>query len=327
MARKRKWSQEAVIAAIKERHEKGLRLNLRAVYKDDSGLTYAGAKYCGSWDAALAMAGFDPGEIKNPREDILPFGSWSHTMVIEEIRREANDGLSLLCRAARRRNSRLVAAAVRFFGSWEQAVEAAGMEPVVRAQKWSRDLVIQRLQRLHAQNADLSSTSAKAYDLPLYSAAGDFFGGWPEALEAAGLDAASAARCERWTKKRILSAIAAGRTDRNLKEAAAREFGSWAAARAEAGYPSGRQDWTLPNRVRSRREALHLTRTELGRRVGSASSAIKMLETGDWPDPRVSFALKLAQALNCRVEDLYGADPEKPASQNGAGAPVENPPD
>jgi hypothetical protein len=118
--------------------------------------------------------------------------SWSKEKVVEAILERQRQGLPLNWAAVRLDTDYLLAAARHYHGGWNEALAAAGLNPAEISlkgaqrkgvqRKWSRELVIERLQRLHAQHADLSSTSAKAYDLPLYSAAGDFFGGWPEAL-------------------------------------------------------------------------------------------------------------------------------------------------
>jgi len=59
------------------------------------------------------------------------------------------------------------------------------------------------------------------------------------------------------------------------------------------------------NRIRERRRALGLSQTELGRMLGYSHRAISMLELGQWRDPRVSVALRLARALQCKVEDIF----------------------
>lgn len=62
------------------------------------------------------------------------------------------------------------------------------------------------------------------------------------------------------------------------------------------------------NQVRERRLALRLSQTELGRMGGYSHRAISMLELGQWRDPRMSVAIKLARALQCKVEDVFQSD-------------------
>lgn len=47
-------------------------------------------------------------------------------------------------------------------------------------------------------------------------------------------------------------------------------------------------------------------RSKLGRRIGRSHRTVGMIEAGQYPDPRVSLALALAEALETTVEDLFG---------------------
>jgi putative transcriptional regulator len=60
----------------------------------------------------------------------------------------------------------------------------------------------------------------------------------------------------------------------------------------------------LGNRIREAREALALTQAELAGRVGVSRKTINTVENGVFV-PSTVIALKLAAALECRVEDLF----------------------
>ncbi|MGY2896562.1 substrate-binding domain-containing protein [Deinococcus sp. UYEF24] len=60
----------------------------------------------------------------------------------------------------------------------------------------------------------------------------------------------------------------------------------------------------LTCQVRARREALHLRPTELALQCGITRQALHSIETGAYV-PNTVVSLKLAQALSCRVEDLF----------------------
>ena len=60
----------------------------------------------------------------------------------------------------------------------------------------------------------------------------------------------------------------------------------------------------LTCQVRARREALHLRPTELALRCSITRQALHSIETGAYV-PNTVVSLKLAQALSCRVEDLF----------------------
>lgn len=59
--------------------------------------------------------------------------------------------------------------------------------------------------------------------------------------------------------------------------------------------------------VRAAREARGWTQGELAARVGVSRQTINYLEQGRYT-PSVLLALKLARALECRVEDLFALE-------------------
>jgi molybdate-binding protein/transcriptional regulator with XRE-family HTH domain len=61
----------------------------------------------------------------------------------------------------------------------------------------------------------------------------------------------------------------------------------------------------LPNRVRGRREQRGWTQAELARRAGISRAAASAIEHGRL-SPSVASALRLAAALDCSVEELFG---------------------
>ncbi|MBX3463294.1 MAG: helix-turn-helix domain-containing protein [Planctomycetes bacterium] len=66
-------------------------------------------------------------------------------------------------------------------------------------------------------------------------------------------------------------------------------------------------------RIAARRRARGLTQAELGRQAGLPRSSIGAIESGRLR-PSVDAALAVARALECSVEDLFGAPPEAPSA-------------
>lgn len=64
--------------------------------------------------------------------------------------------------------------------------------------------------------------------------------------------------------------------------------------------------------VRSRRERVGLSQLALADRVGLARQSLSAIEAGR-VTPSVEIALKLARALDCRVEELFGLDDGAPS--------------
>ena len=118
---------------------------------------------------------------------------------------------------------------------------------------WTKDKIIEEIQRLHGADQDLSPTAIQKSDSALFSSARSrsHFGSWRAAVEAAGLDYDDLKRVkQRWTREEILGRIremhAQGHDlldprfktrNRSLYLAACahRYFGSWRRAVQAAG--------------------------------------------------------------------------------------------
>ncbi len=137
-----------------------------------------------------------------------------------------------------KRNDGLERDARRHFGSWRQALEAAGYECSRR--QWSHKAILSEIQSRIANGSSLTSNDPN--NINLAAAAIRYFGTWRGALKAAGYE-----RTQRqWSRELILSEIklrlenGASLNSRdpnnvNLTAAATRYFGSWSAARQAAG--------------------------------------------------------------------------------------------
>lgn len=307
-ARTRKWTEARVIAAIRKRYAQDLPLNYQAVVGSDEALASAARRLFGGWDNALTVAGFDPDRIKQPkRQGRLPPGSWTRERVIESIRADAEAGLPLSTHETQKRWPSLVACGQALFGSWETAISAAGYdyEAVRKTQAWTPDKVIERIRDLSQAGADLSNATCFAYDRSLHGAAATHYGSWPKAVAAAGLDPEETRRIVKWSRSKVVDAIRAGRDDHTLQVVSRRYWGSWSEARRAAGI-NPEEPEPSDNRIRARREELGLTQAQLSERVGVSRPYISRLESAAGLPPRVGMALRLARALECTVEDIYG---------------------
>ncbi len=129
--------------------------------------------------------------------------------------------------------------ATKRFGSWAEAIQAAGLSdriPVTKpSYRWTKEEVLRSIREWHASGKSLEGMD-RQYQV-LYRSAVRHFRGWRKAVEAAGL------QCKRrqWSRKVIIQEIRkrlrAGDSIRssepaniNLAAAAARHFGSWTAA-------------------------------------------------------------------------------------------------
>jgi hypothetical protein len=142
----------------------------------------------GSWRSALEAAGLNPGDHMRRRR-------WSAEAIVAEIRRIATDGGSLVGARIRTAHPALFAAACspRHFGSWGQAVAAAGVagQASTRRPPWTRQRIIDTLKALHARGFPLSTTWLRTHGWASLTAAAvrpGMFASWRDALECAGID-------------------------------------------------------------------------------------------------------------------------------------------
>lgn len=192
--------------------------------------------------------------------------SWTSEMVLDEIKAWQKADKPLYSHYMRQNYQELLAAGIRYYGSWRDAVEAANInyESVRKYRDWSKARIISTVQELYAQGVDLSfrSMMLSKYAPMVYAAIRpNHFGSWKHALEAAGLEANEIYRYRSWDDDAILSEI------RRLKEEGAdlsskrmdetanpliatarRRFGNWGAAVERAGIDYNairrRRRWT-----------------------------------------------------------------------------------
>jgi DNA-binding XRE family transcriptional regulator len=319
------WTKDLVLEKINERHRAGRPLSYAATVADDETLTGAARRLFGSWGIVLTGAGLDYDQVKKDaralsQETMKPSGFWSAEVVVQEIRRRQENGLPINAHAAQNDDPSLCAAATYYHGSWGKAIEAAGIEYLEhrKTQEWTPEKITERIQFAYERGADLADNTVNVLAPALYGAAHEYFGSWEKAIEAAGLDYAQVSRTVRWSKEKIIemlqdavkqgTPLTARQFSPSFHDAVIDIFGSWDAARAEAGYgerPWLQQDKMVRNHIREYRLKVGLSEQGLGDLVGFSHRSIGLLELSQQIDPRVSYALRLARALGCRVEDLF----------------------
>lgn len=159
-----------VIDELKRRAAKEKPLNSGANRGD--WLYAAAVLQFGSWGAAVEAAGFDYSAIK-----IRPM---TEHEVIEEIRELSAAGDQLFARDHRK----LATAALRIFGSWNDAIVAAGCE-IPDRRTWTRETVIDAIKEDLEKDVPLNATAVIARNGGLYKAGRKLFGSWAAAFDAA----------------------------------------------------------------------------------------------------------------------------------------------
>jgi len=215
----------------------------------------------------------------------MPRKKWSCAIVIASIQKIYKSGGRLNSNYAQKWRRKLYMAAYAYLGGWEKAVEAAGI-PYSKVKvlerphpKWSKEKIILQIQKLHQSDRPINSNYIQLHSIRtsrLYHSAVKYFGGWEEAVQAAGLDydLVRVRTLRSWSKTAIVKAIsersknglslngfAVSKEDRGLYQAAKRHIGSWRKALRFSGIdpraiPNSRRIWTK-ERVREEILALH----------------------------------------------------------------------
>ncbi len=172
---------------------------------------------------------------------------WTPARVVREIAGRAGRLEPLNAKTVVKCRQQLMLAARTFFGSWDAALAAAGVqaEQVRLRSRWTPETILERIRGLAGSGASLSYTACDAKESGLGQAARRAFGTWAGALQAAGLDASRVETRRRWTPERILEEIRrldekagmleSASREKALVKAARRRWGSWEDAVAAAG--------------------------------------------------------------------------------------------
>ncbi len=192
--------------------------------------------------------------------------NWSKEIITQEIQRLHSEGEPLYSHHIRKTYQELLAAGMRYFGGWKEAVKESGFsyDEVRRYNKWSNEKIVETIQKLYREGVDLSfrSLSLSQYAPTVYAAIrAQHFGSWRKALESAGLPTQEIYRYRSWDDQIIIDEIkmlhargvdlSSKRMDdssNTLIATARRRFGTWEKAVSDAGIDYStvrrRQRWT-----------------------------------------------------------------------------------
>lgn len=195
----------------------------------------------------------------------MPRKFWTRAMVASEIKRLHEMGVDLSWTSMRAEYGYLLAAASRYFGGWQEAIEFVGLDygEIRRVDAWDESKILQAIQELYKQGFDLSLRNMVAHkeNSKLTYAASRHFESWKKAIEEAGLDYDSIARQKTWSQEEIeetilklyregedLSSKQMDITHQPLISAARKRFGTWEKAIFHVGLDYDeirkREHWT-----------------------------------------------------------------------------------
>lgn len=121
ISRYRTWNAKTIVARLRALARARRPLNSGAIQRGDPGLHAAAIRHFKTYDAALKTAGIDPLSVRQRR-------SWSKSQVIQALKAARRDGRNLSGSAMRGEMPALYGAAIRLFGTFTQARQAAGIQ-------------------------------------------------------------------------------------------------------------------------------------------------------------------------------------------------------
>lgn len=124
LSRYKRWSKARIIARIQELYAEGQDLSWRSISQTVDPALAASAlrpNGFGSWPEAIAAAGLDISEVAR-------YKYWNTELVLKTIKERHKAGVNLSSRNAQKNDQSLFCAARRRFGTWDKALEAAGLD-------------------------------------------------------------------------------------------------------------------------------------------------------------------------------------------------------
>ncbi|MBI4098748.1 MAG: hypothetical protein HY437_01785 [Candidatus Magasanikbacteria bacterium] len=137
------WNKQTIRQEILRLIKNGIALNTSSL--EGTAYNYiivAGHRVFGSWAKAIRAAGLDYGKIRKGREK----GWWTKPRIIMCIRNLEKRGFRLSHSTLRNTHRPLLEAARMYFGSWSQAVEAAGISYRRHCRVWSPKAWLRRME-------------------------------------------------------------------------------------------------------------------------------------------------------------------------------------
>jgi len=182
----RKWSKESIALEILSMYESGESLNYSSIANNNLALLRAATRYFGTWEAAVKFAGLDYDAIRR-------YKSWTRERIIARIRDLHAQGVDLSWRnVCLNVDPQLAAAATKksHFGSWREALEAAGLDydAIRRYREWDDERILEMVREFHKSGKGLNAKNVEQEDITLITAARRRFDSWHQALQAAGLN-------------------------------------------------------------------------------------------------------------------------------------------
>lgn len=188
LADRKEWSREMIVEELREYYRRFGSFDLLG--KNYPQLSVIVRQYFSSRREAIESAGFD-------YDTSFRRMKWTKERIIARIREFHDKGEDLSTVNIKKVHGSLltVASEPMYFGSWENAIQAAGLDydeidryRLANRNVWTDARIIQEIRELDEKKEDLSQVNIEGRFSALLAAAQKHFGNWENALKAAGFD-------------------------------------------------------------------------------------------------------------------------------------------
>lgn len=210
--RDKKYSDDEMLASLRTCYQVNhnrISQNLYATTIDKPSVDAISARF-GSWNQALEKAGL-PVYKRNPdKKPVEKSKTYSDEFILSQLRRcyeeHGNVSMKTYSNAGYKPGRTLIA---KQFGSWNKAVQAAGLDAVSNHSKqFSHEDIFQQLRECYEENDNFLSMDiyVASNRSPKVATIIKYFGSWNEAIKQAGLQP-NASNIELYTDEDILNAL------------------------------------------------------------------------------------------------------------------------
>jgi len=242
LGKQRKWTEEKIIATLKELHSNGENIRPGSLSTHYPGLWAAGKRLFGNSHNMYRAAGFNRDDL-----NIRKQGYWTEERIGRAIQERFYQGKEMSRRALIIEDRFLLGAADKKLGGWYKALNLYGIPHQSKRREWTEEKVKEAILARHASRKNMKCEAVRKDDSGLLSAAISRYGSWYNALDSCGVPFV---RKRNWTPEKVKEEILARqmtgkgmsesailKDDYGLVRAAYRAFGTWYDALKTLGIP------------------------------------------------------------------------------------------